>query len=346
MDNAVRGAVMAFVLSLSSCVAGRAMMENSAPEAPRDAMKAAPTADAVILVTLDGVRWQEIFAGADPALADRALIPRGEAREARRITPNLHRLFFDEGVVLGDPRVGEPVLASGPVFVSMPGYLEIMTGAASGCGGNECEPRLPWDLAGEIANRAPAEGAAVFASWERIARTVPEGASGLFVRAGRGAKDESPAYPGGGDYRPDRATAALALDHLVHRRPRFLWIALGDTDEWAHRRDYRGYLDALRYADSVVGELVAHLAELGDYGSRAAVFVTTDHGRDAGFVDHGGAASAGVWLMARGGPIPRRGVTPLPRARHLRDVAPTIATLLGAPPRSCEGCGEAIPELL
>ncbi len=121
----------------------------------------------------------------------------------------------------------------------------------------------------------------------------------------------------------------MAIEHLVHHRPRFLWVALGDTDEWAHRGDYRGYVDALRFADAFVGEVAAHLAEMGEYGARTAIFVTTDHGRDPDFAGHGGPASAGVWLMARGGPVARRGPTALPRVRYLRDLAPTMAALLG-----------------
>src|SRR5580704_12724206 len=70
----------------------------------------------VVLVTIDGVRWQEIFRGADPLLADAAALPRGERRTPRGMTPNLHRLFFDEGTVLGDPRTGEPFNATGPNF--------------------------------------------------------------------------------------------------------------------------------------------------------------------------------------------------------------------------------------
>jgi hypothetical protein len=303
-------------------------------------------AGSVILVTIDGVRWQEIFAGVDAALAGNAALPGGEARQARSLTPNLHRLFFDDGVVLGDPRVGERFVASGPRYVSLPGYVEMMTGAPSGCLGNDCEPKPTWLLAGEIARRAPDGGTAVFSSWERVGRAFPESTPGLLLRAGRDREEPDPAYPGNGDYRPDRRTAALAVDHLVRRRPKFMWVALGDTDEWAHRHDYRGYLDALRFADAFVGELCAHLAEMGDYGSRAAVFVTTDHGRDAGFADHGGAASAGVWLMARGGPVAKRGVTGLAQERRLADIAPTISAIMGEPVRRCDGCGAVLDEVL
>ena len=69
------------------------------------------------------------------------------AVRARALTPNLHRLFFDEGVALGDPRIGEGVLASGPVYVSLPGYLEMMTGAPSACADNDCSPRVAWTIA-------------------------------------------------------------------------------------------------------------------------------------------------------------------------------------------------------
>lgn len=327
----------------TSCVGPR-LVDRPPREADRHSVVAGE-AGSVILVTIDGVRWQEIFLGADPALADRAALPRGEARSARSLTPHLHRLFFDQGAVLGDPRVGERFVASGPRYVSLPGYVEMMTGAPSGCRGNDCEPSLPWVLPGEHARRAPG-GAAVFASWERVARALPASTQGLVLRAGRERGEDAPPYPGHGEYRPDRRTAASAIEHLIRHEPRFLWVALGDTDEWAHRGDYRGYVEALRAADSFVGELSAHLAEMGDYGARTAVLVTTDHGRDAGFTDHGGSDSAGVWLMARGGRIARRGVAPLDRERRLADIAPTVSAILGEPVRQCDACGEVLDELL
>lgn len=298
----------------------------------------------VVLVTIDGVRWQEIFDGADPVLADRAGLPHGEPRTARGLTPNLHRLFFDGGTVLGDPRLGQPFRASGPHYVSLPAYVEIMTGAISGCSGNDCRPDVPWTIAGAVAARDSAGGAAVFSSWSTISRAVPPGRR-VLLEAGRRPDDEAPAYPGHDDYRPDRTTAAAAIDHLIHRRPRMLWVALGDTDEWAHRRDYRGYIEALRFADGFVGELCAHLADMGSYGSDTTVIVTTDHGRDESFADHGGPDSAAVWLMARGGPLPAKGSSGLSRPRYLRDIAPTLASLYGLADRRCDTCGDPLDEL-
>jgi hypothetical protein len=318
------------------------------PRTGRDEARSrvAEEAHAVVLVTVDGVRWQEIFDGVDPVLGDAAGVPPGPAREAAALTPNFHRLFFEGGTALGDPRRGAPLRASGPHFVSLPSYVELMTGRASGCVDNDCEPHVAWALADAIAVASPREGAAVFASWERIARAVPARVASVFRSAGRAPGDVDGPFPGQGEYRPDRRTAALALDHLERARPRFLWVALGDTDEHAHRGDYGAYLGALRDADAFVGALAARLEAMGDRGARTSILVTTDHGRDAGFTDHGGPASGSVWLLARGGPVAKRGALPLARPRHLVDVAPTVRALLGEPARPCRGCGAAIDELL
>jgi hypothetical protein len=346
MNKALGAVLSGLPLFFTSC-AGAPPSTQPVATQPRAAPLSAvrpPRVENVILVTIDGVRWQEIFRGADPDLAAEADLPRGELRTARALTPNLHRLFFDGGTVLGDPRLGEPFLASGPRYVSLPSYLEIMTGAASGCDGNECQPEVGWTIAAEVARRGARGGSAVFSSWSTISRAVPPDTR-VHIEAGRGPGDEAPPYPGQGDYRPDRRTAAEAIDHLLHHRPRMLWVALGDTDEWAHRHDYRGYIESLRFADAFVGELCAHLSDMGSYGAGTTVIVTTDHGRDANFADHGGPESAAVWLMARGRAIAPRGQTGLARRRYLRDIAPTIASLYGLSYRACDGCGDVLDEV-
>ncbi len=314
----------------------------------------------IVLVTIDGVRWQEIFAGAEAARA--ALLP---CSDVAALLPNLSALG-QAGVLLG--KVGAPVISSGPNFVSLPGYREIITGRASAaCTDNDCrridEPTLLDELAHADLGR---DELAVIASWERVARAAALDSRAVTVSAGRHGGlgrdrlrvsyeasrllDEAAAAgarPGYGDYRPDRYTARLALDYLRARRPRLLWVALGDTDEHAHRGDYRGYLDALRSADHFVGELWELLGTLGQYGAETTVIVTADHGRADNFVAHGAAPeSSRVWLVAAGGAIAGGGERAAAHTVRLADIAPTVRQLLGLPADHSPGAGTAIRELL
>ncbi|HZF50860.1 MAG TPA: hypothetical protein VE093_19505 [Polyangiaceae bacterium] len=346
----VRAAIAALVplaagLELAAC----SPLKESAPE-PTPVIEVRPEAptQSLVFVTLDGVRRREIFLGVDPMLAARSKLPRAEVKSARDLLPNMYRLFFDEGTVLGDPRKEGGVAASGPHFVSLPSYLEMMMGVSSGCWNNDCIPTMRVTIAEELAASNPLAPSAVFASWERIARAAAadKATGSLTISAGREKGSGIAPWPGHGAYRPDRVTGPLALNYLRDNRPRFLWISLGDTDELAHHNDYRGYLAALRSADELLGSIAAELDRMGERGARTALIVTTDHDRSANFTDHGDAGSGSVWLLARGPSIAPAGSIGTSTQRYLRDIAPTLRALFDLPARPCEGCGRPIDELL
>jgi phosphopentomutase len=119
----------------------------------------------------------------------------------------------------------------------------------------------------------------------------------------------------------------VALRYLETERPRFLFIGLGDTDEYAHHGDYRGYVSALHFADAILGRLVTILDRFATEGRRTALFATADHGRAANFRDHGGFApeSANVWLGVRSPNTPFDQVF---TGARLADIAPTIRRML------------------
>jgi hypothetical protein len=284
--------------------------------------------------------------------------------------PQLSALRGGEGAVLGAPGHGAEISASGPEFLSLPAYAEIMSGRApSRCRNNSCrgvgEPTLVDALA--EANGCLPHEVAIVASWPEIRRVAALRHECAALSTGRGAgynqhllrgdresdalwkqATEAAPYPGLGDFRPDRLTAAIALRYLTTVRPRFLFLGLGETDEFAHRNDYRGYLAALRQADRVVGEVVTALAGLRAQGHRTALLVTADHGRASSFVTHGGPypESARVWLVAAGSEIRARGSVRAPEARRLADLAPTLKAILGLEPDSSERAGRTLRELL
>lgn len=295
---------------------------------------------ALVLVTLDGAIADDVF--------DAHTMPTLAALAAR-------------GVALG--RREAPMVASGPRFVSLPGYREILTGRRDGgCLDNDCAPIGEPTLLDELrASDGPdAADLAVVASWETIARAASLAPSSLALSAGRHggaarhalavsdaaradlvAGARASAWPGHGDYRPDALTAALALDVVAARHPRVLWLALGDTDEYAHRGDRAGYLGALAAADAVLARLVAAVG-LDD----AVVVVTADHGRSANFRDHGDSPeSASVWMVAAGAGIAPGGFVRSTALHRLADVAPTVRALLHVAADGSPRAGHVIAEL-
>lgn len=304
----------------------------------RSATGAAP----VVLVTIDGARWQEILDGVEPA----RVTPPRRARSAREIMPTLHAMARDRGALLG-AEAGAAIRATGPNYVSLPGYLEILTGRPPiACRDNDCPAtRTPTflDAAASVGLRV-----AAFASWERLARAATARPGSFLVSAGRDPSDRTHPWPGSGDYRPDARTAALALDYLEREQPDVLYLALGDPDELAHHGDYDGYVRALEQADAVLRRLLAILDGMGERGRATHVFVTADHGRARDFRSHGGFApeSSRVWLVAAGPRIKARGAPGSPRERRLADVAPTIEAVLGVERPRGRGDGDVLDELL
>jgi arylsulfatase A-like enzyme len=154
-------------------------------------------------------------------------------------------------------------------------------------------------------------------------------------------------WPGDGDFRPDRFTAPLAARYLEVARPRFLFLSLGEPDEYAHRGDYAEYLESLRFADDAIAGIVDAIDRIGERGRRTTVYVTADHGRAQDFRDHGGKwpESSRSWLVVIGD-TRARGTVDGSEERRLADIAPTVRAWMGMPADPNEDAGRAISELL
>lgn len=319
----------------------------------------------IVLLAIDGVRSQEMFGGVSPERAARFGVAPALPGQ---LTPNLARIGETSGCVLGAPEKGEGFFASGPDFVSLPGYSEMLTGSRdSGCATNLCKNvRRPTLLDDFVRAHGGDERAAVIGSWPRIESASSLGKKSGIVSTGRtggyhqerfaryagsrrafdAGRKAAPA-PGYGDYRPDHLTAELALAYLAEARPTFLFVSLGETDEHAHENRYGDYLTALRFADDVVGRIERQLRELAREGVPTALFVTTDHGRAEQFTEHGAKwpESSRSFLFATGTMIRARGRVEGGRA-HLADIAPTVRALAGLSPRTDEASGRVLDELL
>jgi hypothetical protein len=197
---------------------------------------------------------------------------------------------------------------------------------------------------------------AVFSSWEKYARAVSSNPR-FVVSAGRTSGDtrkkaifdnytqlmelmvaDSSCKPGIFDYRADPYTGNLARYYLDHMDPKVLVIGLGDTDEFAHNSDYKGYIEALQNADQVIGHIVRQLKDRGQLAT-TTILVTTDHGRAGSFSDHGGSYPEAdrVWLFGAGGSIAAQGYLERGEFKHLSDIAPFVLSLFAKEKRISHG---------
>jgi hypothetical protein len=205
----------------------------AAPPPSRPTSPATPSRPTtIVLVAIDGARWQEIFQGTDRRLLDEAGLDAAvHARTAEQLVPHLAALARS-GVALGAPGHGAPFLASGPNFVSLPGYTELLSGHPAACQENDCEPPdgTLFDAVFTDPRGAPAPSALI-ASWDRLAAFAPHVPASVLVSAGKlgpvprasvasldaldASLDASESGPhtevGSGDYRSDLHTRAVAL---------------------------------------------------------------------------------------------------------------------------------------
>lgn len=332
-----------------------------------------PPAEHVVLITIDGVRWQDVFVGPDPALLaaePQSRSPRAErwrGLSAAELLPSLHALSQSDGAWVG-ASADAPLLASGPNFVSLPGYLELVTGRTQhACRSNQCELSGVRTLFDEWREQRPGDRRAVFTSWDglgQIFSPAPRlagltGKASAFRAQEQGSlpgpltralerHEKMGASPGHGDYLPDAVTAEVAERYLREYRPNLLMISLGDTDECAHDGNYTGYLDALHESDRVIGRVAALLKTWEELGSSVSLWVSSDHGRERSFRGHGAFApeSARSWLLAAGTTIRARGFAPSQKPRRLADIAPTVRHLAGLPPAVSADAGQLLDELL
>lgn len=303
----------------------------------------------VLLVVFDGVR-------------------REDALERPLAMPHLTDLER-RGASLGAPGVGADFDASGPNFISLPGYMEIFTARPPVCQENDCTEPPTFTLLDAVCDAATGGpcNAAVFSSWPNIERVVAANPGRATVSSGKHivtasarieqdptlyamhqAGESANASPGSEDYRADSWTSALALAYIAKHEPRFSFVSLGDTDEYAHAGDRDSYLAALSRADAFIGALTALADAWEKRGERTVIAVTTDHGRGANFHSHGQdhPESAHSWLVIAGGPIRSLGKVALSRTRHLRDLAPTLSALLDVPFADAPDLGSPLEEVL
>src|SRR5229473_3490350 len=297
----------------------------------------------IILVTADGLRWQDLFGGMDLMLKDEKSAGmehaadvktkwwRPEPDERRRaLMPFFWTTLVPRGVVFGNLQKGSSVRVTNSFRVSYPGYAEILTGRAQdeAIRGNDAV-RNPTPTVLEFLRRKlglPSSQIALFGSWETF-QFIGEHQPGSFViNAGYRDYDGPHASPRMHELsalqfemltpwteeRHDYITFEMALEYLRTAKPRVLHIAFDETDDWAHDKRYNRVLDAITYFDNCLQKLWQVIGDLPEYRGKTTLVITSDHGRGGTLADwdgHGKGVPGAeqIWTAIVGPDTPARG---------------------------------------
>jgi hypothetical protein len=327
----------------------------------------------VILITADGLRRQDLFEGLDPLLKDeksagmekaavvKAKYWRASPDERRRaLMPFFWTTLAPQGVVLGNVKKKSSVRVTNGFRVSYPGYSEILTGRAQDAliHGNDAI-RNPTPTVLEFLARKlglDASQAALFGSWDLFSLIGEHQPGSIFINAGY--KEVEAAHLSArlrqlsalqfeiltpwDSVRHDYVTFEMALEFMKTVRPRVLYIAFGETDDWAHDRRYDRVLEAINYFDGCLRKLWQAIEDSPEYRGRTTVVLTSDHGRGSTIDDwhsHSEKVQGAdqIWAAIMGPDTPAQGEREnLPEALQ-RDIAPTMLTLMGIDYREYAG---------
>ncbi len=216
-----------------------------------------------------------------------------ERRE--KLMPFFWRTIARQGQVLGDPRHNSAIRCTNGRYFSYPGYSELLCGFGDpDIDSNDKLPNKNVTVL-EWLNRQPGleSRVAAFASWDVFPFILNQQRSGIHVDAGWPANSSSENVADSSDVaselphvwpgvRYDVFTYRRAVEYLQQRRPRVLYVALGETDDWAHEGRYDLYLDAARRNDRYLEELWKLAQTLPEYKDQTTLIVTSDHGRGDG----------------------------------------------------------------
>ncbi|NUM99982.1 MAG: alkaline phosphatase family protein [Bryobacteraceae bacterium] len=333
----------------------------------------------VIFVMTDGLRWQEVFQGADSALMNKESgVPDVEAlkREYWRDTPAARReallpflwsVVARNGQIYGNRDAGSDAYLTNGLNFSYPGYSETLCGFADPrVDSNDPTPNPNVTVLEWLHNKPAYRGkVAAFGAWSVISAIVNAGRAGFPVNAGYDPYTVSPHSPRMEllnrlkeetrvwNAEPfDAFTFHTALEHVKQHKPRVLFLSLGETDEWSHDGRYALYLKAAARVDRYLKELWETVQSMPEYRGTTTLIFAPDHGRGEAPVEwksHGQKIpdSKYIWMAFLGPDTRAMGERAKVGKVKQNQIAATLAALLGEDYRAeVKKAGQAITDVL
>jgi hypothetical protein len=316
----------------------------------------------MVIVTLDGLRWQEVYRGADSALINskytegkREIRKRfwTDSMNARRklLFPFFWSTLVQHGQLYGNRDIGGNDEVANPYHFSYPGYNEIFTGFPDKRMNTNDPVTNPNINVLEFLNKQKGfeNKVAVFSSWERFPQILNVHRSGLLINSGymdlklaemndrlkflNEMQHQAPHYLGDST-RIDFITYEFGKTYMKQYKPRALYLSFDETDDLAHAGNYQFYLDRAHQEDGFLNELWNYIQSDPFYKDKTTLIVTCDHGRGdspiANWRDHGTGTphSEQTWFAVIG-PDTQPGGEMKGATTFHKQLAQTIALLLG-----------------
>lgn len=330
----------------------------------------------VFLITLDGLRWQELFTGPDSILIrtkeythdtthliekfwhENPLIRR------EKLMPFFWSTLAEEGKLMGNRLHVNMVNLTNNQWFSYPGYNELLTGFGDPAVDSNAKRNNQNVTVLEYVNQQPGfQGrVAAFGSWDVFPFIINEERSGIPVNAGfEPAKgddltereaflnvlQEQIPSPWGG-VRLDAFTHHYALEHVKKYQPKLLYIAYGETDDFAHNGRYDFYLNSAHQTDAFIKELWEYVQSHEQYRDKTTFIIATDHGRGTvpleSWKNHGTQIKGAdeVWFAVIGPDTPAEGELKTKEQYYQNQIASTVAHFLGLEYKPEKGAGQAL----
>ncbi|HEX7904927.1 MAG TPA: sulfatase-like hydrolase/transferase [Chitinophagaceae bacterium] len=337
------------------------LIQHPTPPGRNGTVTAFPVSRNVFVITIDGLRWQEIFKGADSILInDEQQTPGSEmmkllfwdssADERRKkLMPFFWNVLAKKGQLYGNRSFNNKVDVANSYLISYPGYNEIFTGNTDAfvCSNNKyANPNVNvleyLNGKEEFKNKV-----AAFTSWDVFPYILNEKRSGVYVNSGYENDDltltptqtllnkvQDEAILDKKATRYDQLTFITAKEYIQHHQPRVVYIGLGETDEFAHDSRYDLYLQQINNVDRMLAEVWHWVQTTPGYKDNTTFIFTTDHGRGKKvhkWSSHGAwiKGSSEVWLAIAGPGIEPSGEMKNEQQLYQQQLAQTIANAVG-----------------
>ena len=289
----------------------------------------------VVLIVSDGLRWQEVFTGADEDLlndkAGGSWVSDEDLRKRYwRATPDERRAALlpfiwgtvaKQGQLLGNRNLGSDAHVTNGRAFSYPGYNEMATGFPNDAidrndfGPNPTPTVFEWlNKFDEFKGRV-----AVYGTWSVFDNIFNKARSGLVMQTGWTPPKKDHETPRDALLRRlyetttpfdeedvyDSFIQVPLLDYVKSAKPRVLFVGYGETDNWAHMGRYDLVLDSAHRMDGFVKELWDTMQAMAEYRGTTTFIITCDHGRGSGLTEwkeHGAEqkGSENVWIAVIG----------------------------------------------